>query len=83
MDARAQLRRFLEQRREAGETELVFDQLSVDEAMRLLGALPREETGDRSQATGQEPDVRSQTSAASPAGDWRNVLKQADAAPVE
>lgn len=41
MDAREQLRRFLEQRKEAGETELVFDQLSVDEAMALLGAAPR------------------------------------------
>lgn len=83
MDARDQLRRFLEQRREAGETELVFDQLSVDEALRLLGALPREETGDRRQEAGQERNARTETSAASPAGDWRDVLKQADAAPVE
>lgn len=47
MDARDQLRRFLEQRKEAGETELVFDNLSVDEAMRLLGAAPRA-SGDSS-----------------------------------
>jgi DNA polymerase len=83
MDARDQLRRFLEQRREAGETELVFDQLSVEEALRLLGALPREETGDRRQEAGQERGVRTETSAASPAGDWRDALKQAEAAPVE
>jgi DNA polymerase len=38
MDAREQLRRFLEQRKEAGETDLVFDSLSVDEAMAILGA---------------------------------------------
>src|SRR5688572_32126603 len=54
MDARDQLRRFLEQRREAGETELVFDHLSVDEAMRLLGAAPREEAGSRRQEAGKE-----------------------------
>jgi uracil-DNA glycosylase family 4 len=38
MDAREQLRRYLEQRRELGESELVLDNLSVDEAMRVLGA---------------------------------------------
>jgi uracil-DNA glycosylase len=38
MDARDQLRRYLEQRRELGESELVLDGLSVDEAMRVLGA---------------------------------------------
>ncbi|HWZ57558.1 MAG TPA: uracil-DNA glycosylase [Gemmatimonadaceae bacterium] len=39
MDARAQLRRYLEQRRDAGDQELVLDTMSVDEVMRLLGAL--------------------------------------------
>jgi DNA polymerase len=38
VDAREQLRRYLEQRREAGETELVLDRLSVTDALRLLGA---------------------------------------------
>ena len=38
MDARESLRRYLEQRRELGESELVLDSLSVEEAMRLLGA---------------------------------------------
>ena len=37
MDAREQLRRYLEQRREMGETELVLDRMTVDEALRLLG----------------------------------------------
>jgi len=57
MDARDQLRRFLEQRREAGETELVFDQLSVDEAMRILGAGAPKETGGRRQEAGKERNV--------------------------
>ncbi len=38
MDAKDSLRRYLEQRRELGESELVLDSLSVDEAMKLLGA---------------------------------------------
>ena len=38
MDARDALRRYLEQRRDLGESELVLDSLSVEDAMRLLGA---------------------------------------------
>ena len=38
MDAKTLLRRYLEQRRELGESELVLDNLHVDEVMRLLGA---------------------------------------------
>lgn len=38
MDAREVLRRYLEQRRELGETELLLDGLTVEEAMKLLGA---------------------------------------------
>ncbi len=38
MDARDALRRYLEQRRELGESELVLDSLSVEEALKLLGA---------------------------------------------
>jgi DNA polymerase len=37
-DPRERLRRYLEQRRELGESELVLDGLSVEEVMRLLGA---------------------------------------------
>ena len=38
MDARESLRRYLEQRRDLGESELVLDSLSVEDALRLLGA---------------------------------------------
>ncbi|MEP6731901.1 MAG: uracil-DNA glycosylase [bacterium] len=41
MDANEALRRYLEQRREFGESELVLDSLSVDEAMKLLGAVKK------------------------------------------
>lgn len=37
MDARDRLRRYLEQRRELGESEFVLDGLSIEDAMRLLG----------------------------------------------
>lgn len=87
MDAREQLRRFLEQRKEAGETELVFDQLSVEDAMRLIGAAPKAQPRDerlearapeRSRSVEQEP-----AGTASNSSDWRSVLKDAGAAPVE
>ena len=38
MDAREQLRRYLEQRREMGESELILDAMSVEETLRILGA---------------------------------------------
>src|SRR5688500_20298347 len=82
MDAREQLRRFLEQRREAGETELVFDSLSVDDAMRILGAAPPEARGQRPQATGKPEVVASERSVPTNAGDWRAVLKEAGAEPA-
>ena len=39
MDAKERLRLYLEQRREFGETELVLDGMTVDEVMKVLGAL--------------------------------------------
>ena len=36
VDAREQLRRYLEQRREMGETELVLDTLAVDDALKFV-----------------------------------------------
>ncbi|HEY0994823.1 MAG TPA: uracil-DNA glycosylase [Gemmatimonadaceae bacterium] len=38
MNAREQLRRFLEQRREMGESELVLDGMDVEQVMQILGA---------------------------------------------
>ena len=39
MDAKERLRLYLEQRREFGETELVLDGMTIDEVMKVLGAL--------------------------------------------
>lgn len=38
MDAKDRLRRYLEQRRELGESELVLDSLSVEDVMKMVGA---------------------------------------------
>jgi DNA polymerase len=72
MDAREQLRRYLEQRREMGETELVLDRMTVDEAMRLLGG------GAPGKAA---TPVSSPSKSAAPAdpNDWRAILRAADA----
>ncbi|MEP6493632.1 MAG: uracil-DNA glycosylase [bacterium] len=59
MDAREQLRRYLEQRREMGETELVLDTLGVDEALRLLGAAGGAAGGGSSSTRTAAPSVSS------------------------
>ena len=41
MDAREQLRRYLEQRRELGESDLILDAMSVDEVMGVIAGLRR------------------------------------------
>jgi len=63
VDARDLLRRYIEQRRELGESELVLDRLNVDEVMRLLGA------------TGSAAPVRRGDGKTS--GDWRASLREA------
>ncbi len=72
MDAREQLRRYLEQRREMGETELVLDRMTVDEAMRLVGG------GAPGKAA---PPVSAASKSGAPAdpNDWRAILRAADA----
>jgi uracil-DNA glycosylase len=63
MDARETLRRYLEQRRELGESELVLDSLSVDETLRLLGAVG---------ASGGASAIDAHT------GDWRAAIRAAE-----
>ena len=57
MDARETLRRYLEQRRELGESELVLDSLSVEEALKMLGAANLKSTPRRQDAA-PEPFVQ-------------------------
>jgi DNA polymerase len=78
MDARVLLRRYLEQRRELGESELVLDGLKVEDVMRLLGA-----TGLGATAGGQRrsPSGGEGRSVRELAGDqpdnWRAALQDA------
>lgn len=68
MNGKEALRRYLEQRRELGETELVLDSMSVDEAMKLLGAM--QGSGD----SGRRAPTAS--------SDWRAAIRAADG-PIE
>ncbi|HEX3159517.1 MAG TPA: uracil-DNA glycosylase family protein [Gemmatimonadaceae bacterium] len=94
MDARERLRRYLEQRRDLGEAELVLDGMAVSEVMRLIGALgtgqATEEPASRAAAAGAQSDRRIEpVPAARPplaeadrALDWREALRAAGNAPT-
>ena len=87
MDPKERLRRYLEQRREMGERELILDGMSVEEVMRIVGAAGKASTAPRepSSATRRPSELRDQpptvTPAAPPqpvaesASDWREVLR--------
>ena len=82
MDAREALRRYLEQRRELGESELVLDSMTVDEALALLGAanlragdVPRKHSGAPS-APSRVPIADVPATA-----DWREAIRAAGGGP--
>ena len=80
MDAREKLRRYLEQRRDMGERELVLDSMSVDEALRIVSgsAAPGSATASTSPAGGESRSARSDAAETS---DWRAALRASGAAP--
>jgi len=73
-DAKDRLRRYLEQRRELGEREFVLDDLTVEEAMRILGARAPTATS----GSPPPPSARREE----PPADWRDALRAVGAAPV-
>jgi uracil-DNA glycosylase len=85
-----QLRRYLEQRREMGESELVLDSLTVDDALKMLGAKnlagmtrpsaaePRVEARPAERIAESAPLEQTQGS-----GDWREALRATGASPGE
>jgi uracil-DNA glycosylase family 4 len=81
VDARDQLRRYLEQRREMGERELVLDGLTVEEALRIVtggSTQPAERAGRQ-----EQPHVPAAPVADLPAdADWRATLRATGAAPT-
>jgi len=72
MDAREKLRIYLEQRRDLGESELLLDSMSVEEALRAIGAFGK----------GKSTSASPREQAAKPVGDWRSVLAQAAPPPA-
>ena len=79
MDAREQLRRYLEQRREMGERELVLDGLTVEEALRIVTGSSRAPIEE-----GKAPATGATRPADVPADlDWRAALRATGAAPAE
>jgi uracil-DNA glycosylase family 4 len=82
VDVREQLRRYLEQRRDLGETELVLDSLSVEEALALLGAKQGvNQSAVRPRADDARGTVHAPSEALSSSGDWRAALRAAGGAP--
>ena len=67
MDAKEKLRLYLEQRRELGESELLLDSMTVDEALRTLGAA----------RTGERPAPTPRQLASRQPDDWRSALAPA------
>ena len=65
MDAKEKLRIYLEQRRDLGETELLLDSMTVEDALRTIGAVGRGRIAE---------SPRPRDAAGSPSGDWRSVL---------
>ncbi len=75
MDARDALRRYLEQRRDSGESELVLDSMSVEEALKLIGA----------RATGTSattPIPRAPAPPRAESADWRDAVRAAGGEPA-
>ncbi len=89
MDGREQLRRYLEQRKEAGERELVLDQLNVEDVLKIVGASPKAGTGKHDAVrrapapeTPDAPRVPPDSAGSDrPSGDWREILRTSGAAP--
>ncbi len=84
MSAEELLRRYLEQRRDMGETELVLDGLSVDEVMKLVGI----KRGRRPTAVERErplvADVEGRGAVGEPASaGWRDALRAAESGAAE
>jgi uracil-DNA glycosylase len=75
------LRRYLEQRREMGETELVLDGLSVEEVMKLVG-IKRGRGAPVERARPLVAETEGKSSAGEPASaGWREALRASGAAP--
>ena len=91
MDAKDRLRRYLEQRREMGESEFALDTMSIEEAMKVIGSGKASGAGPMRPLGGPAPDPAAappRPADASPrpgtpeTSDWREALRATGAKPV-
>jgi DNA polymerase len=91
MDAKDRLRRYLEQRREMGESEFALDSMSIEEAMKVIGSGKASGSGPMRPLGGAPGDAG--PAAARPAetptrptapetSDWREALRATGAKPA-
>jgi uracil-DNA glycosylase len=82
VDGRDRLRRYLEQRREAGEREFVLDGLTTEDVLRILGAAAPSAADSAQRILPGAPAATSPPSVVAPArppeADWRAVLAAAE-----
>jgi DNA polymerase len=86
MDPKDLLRRYLEQRREMGESEFALDSMSVEEAMRIVGGSQPRSRSDASRAErtrAVELPPRSRDDEAPAGADWREALRAASGEPAK
>ena len=92
MEPRERLKRYLEQRRELGERELVLDGMTVDDVMKIVGAAGAGARSPRSDAPVEpmeEPRPRAEPSrtrtdaADAPPTDWRETLRASGVDPSQ
>ncbi|MFI5242025.1 MAG: hypothetical protein ACHQRL_03370, partial [Gemmatimonadales bacterium] len=82
MKAEDLLRRYLEQRREMGETELVLDGLTVEEVMRLVGIKRGARPRDVERAMPITPETDGGRAVGESASEgWRDALRASGVAP--
>ena len=77
MDAKEKLRIYLEQRRDLGESELFLDSLTVEDALRAIGAVGRGQPVEKA-----DPRINPRNIPPS-SDDWRSVLSQPGAQPAQ
>jgi uracil-DNA glycosylase family 4 len=82
MDAKEKLRLYLEQRRELGESELLLDSMSVEEALKAIGAMGKGMPIGQARpgSTPSAPAIRRDNPESLPA-DWRTALSEVRSAP--
>lgn len=80
-DGHDRLRQYLEQRRELGESEFVLDELSVDDALKMMTGRTPSASPARDVPPPPRPDsaMRRNAEAAAASGDWRDALRAVDA----